>query len=156
MSDMTQSMENISIKLAKSFKNLVILNADSVVEYGLSQFSKFFDERHFTFGLGYSNMLSAAAGMTVRGKIPLVVVDSDGVLGAVKQIKESICVPNLNVKMVAFNCSSDSYDYKIIKELPNMKVYSPVHGEELLENLEQALNNFGPAYIRISDNVLAE
>ncbi len=100
MSDITQSMENISIRLAKKFGNLVVLNADSASKYGLSQVSKFFDERHFTFGLGYSNMLSAAAGLTVRGKTPLVVVDSSGVVGAIRQIKESICESNLNVKIV--------------------------------------------------------
>lgn len=156
MSGMTQSMESISIRLAKKFGNLVVLNADSATKYGLSQVSKFFDERHFTFGLGYSNMLSTAAGLTVRGKIPLVVVDSLGVVGAIRQIKESICGPNLNVKVVSFNCSDDTYDYKAIKSLPNMKVYSPTNGEELSESLDEALNNFGPAYIRISDNVLAE
>ncbi len=150
--DIVKSMESISIKLAKKFKNLVVLNSDSISQYGLSQFSKFFDERHFTFGLGYSNMISASTGFTVRGKIPLIVVDSNGVLGAIRQIHDNICLPNLNVKIVAFNCSDDSYDFQAIKALPNMKVYSPAHGEELLENLEEALNAFGPCYIRIFDN----
>ncbi len=88
-------MQDVILQLGKKYANLVVLTTESSCE----GFAKFFPNRHFTFGRGSGNMVSAAAGFALRGKLPVIV--GDGVVSeCFDQVVNDICKPNLNVKIV--------------------------------------------------------
>ncbi len=147
---MIKEFEEISVQLGKKFKNLVVLGSDSPKLYGIDNFSKYFDERCFSFGLGYANMLSAASGFTVRGKMPMVVLSADSVIRTIRQIRDNICKPNLNVKIVAIDFTGSSEDIEFVKALPNIKIFEVNSAHQLEDSLLKATDEFGPCYIRIS------
>ena len=117
------------LKLAKKHKNLVVLSAT-----GCEEFSKYFPERCFSFGWAEANMVSAAAGFALAGKMPVVIGNGRFLFSkAFDQIQNDICIPNLNVKIIGRG------DERIVKGLKNMKVLSSVDFKEM------ALN-YGPTW----------
>lgn len=117
------------IDLGKKYGNLVLLSS-----YGngiCREFAKFFPERHYNLGHGAQNLASCAAGFSVRGKMPVIVVESSFFVEAFEQIKTSICEPNLNVKILLKGAVSGD----IVKSLPNMQFYTD----------ERAFSEYGPA-----------
>lgn len=92
-------MQDELIRLAKKYPNLVVLVSIPAKAAGVEAFAQAFSDRYFTFGLGERNMVSAAAGFALRGKLP-VLVGKDLLNKALDQIQKDICLPNLNVKIV--------------------------------------------------------
>lgn len=88
-------MQDLILQLGKKYANLVVLTTDS----DCADFAKFFPNRYFTFGNGMRNMVSAAAGFALRGKLPVII--ADGVIeGCFDQVLNDLCKPNLNVKIM--------------------------------------------------------
>ena len=91
-------MINGLIKLAKGNKNVVVLNTEALACKDCEEFAKFFPERVFSFGLAEANMVSAAAGFALAGKLPVVVGNAQFLIErAFEQIKNDLVIPNLNV-----------------------------------------------------------
>ncbi|OGJ54408.1 hypothetical protein A2483_02450, partial [Candidatus Peregrinibacteria bacterium RIFOXYC2_FULL_33_13] len=77
-----------------------------------------------------------------------------------QQIKNNICLPNLNVKMIGINAGilSENYGYSspcvediaLMLPLPNLKIFSPANEEEGSEIFKHMINTFGPMYLRLS------
>ena len=169
MNEFIQSGEKISmlrglsdalIKLAKKHKNLVVLHADFGTKLGLKNFSLAFPDRCFNFGLSEENVVSAAVGFSVRGKIPFVVGFGNFAGKAWEQIRNSVCYPNLNIKFVATNAGifagedgagyQVTEDISVMRTLPNMKIASPADYFETMSVVEQAFDSFGPTYVRLA------
>lgn len=134
-------MSNVLVKLGKSIKNLVILDTGSMGDGDCEEFARFFPERYFNFGLAEANMLSAAAGFAIAGKLPLVFGNARFLLSAAfDQVYHDICLPNLNVKIVGLG--EGQVDKDLVKILPNMHVAKRNSG-----NFEEILKDYGPAYL---------
>lgn len=134
-------MNGALLKSGKSVKNLVILDTGSVRNLECEEFAKFFPDRYFGFGLAESNILSAAAGFAIAGKLPVVFGSARFLLSAAfDQVYHDICLPNLNVKIVGLG--EGDVDKELIKILPNMKA---VNGN--FESVEQVLKEYGPTYL---------
>ena len=126
---MTSEISRELLHLGKKHKNLVVLTSLSELDSGLEDFARFFGERYFTFGLGIENMVGAAVGFALRGKLPVIV--GEGVLEkAFSQVKHDVCEVNLNVKIVDFGGVRD------FKGLDNLK---------LSESLEEMVDEYGPS-----------
>lgn len=170
MNDLTQIGEKVDIlkalpegllNLSRRYRNLVVLHADFGTRMGLKNFSTAFPERCFNFGLSEENMVSAAVGFAVRGKIPFVVGYSNFAGKAWEQIRSSVCYPNLNIKFVAANVGiskgEDGVGYQatedigIMRVIPNMKVASPVDYNEAMSVLHKSYMEFGPVYVRLAN-----
>lgn len=137
-------------KVTKKYGNIVMLYGDEV--FAGENFFQFFADRSFNLGLGQQNIVSAACGFIVRGKLPIIFGESSLVARAAAQIRDNICIPNLNVKFVVAGSSSGSGDFsdlEIIKSMPNMKVVHPKNDEEMLINLEEMVGAYGPVYFRL-------
>ena len=90
------------LELGKENKNVVVFDADLSSATKTSIFAKEFPERFFDMGIAEQNMVSTAAGMSTCGKIPYVSTFAVFAAGrAYDQIRNSICYPNLNVKICA-------------------------------------------------------
>ncbi len=131
-------MINQLLKLAKSHKNLVVLSSSTTD--GLDEFVKFFPEKCFDFGLGEQNMISVAAGMALAGKLPVVIGNGNFLMERTfEQIKNDICLPNLNVKIIG--CGGGGLDKKLAEILPEMRVFDKI------SDFDEMVAEFGPMYL---------
>lgn len=150
------------LKAGKRHNNLVLLHADNLAQLELEQFIKVFSDRHFNFGFGESNMVSASMGFVVRGKLPVLTGYTNFlVVKSFEQIRNSICVPNLNVKIISlgsgFSFPHDGPGYQIFEDialmklLPNMKIIVPGDHFEVMAACEAMLMDYGPTYMRLNN-----
>lgn len=140
-------------------KDIVVLDADLAGATKSDIFKKEFPDRFFDMGISEQDMITTAAGMASCGKIPFASTFAVFATGrAYDQIRNSICYPNLNVKI----CGSHAgvtvgedgathqmlEDINLMKGLPNMKVFSPSDDVQTKWIVEEMLNIKGPCYIR--------
>lgn len=136
-------MNSILTKLAKANKNIVLLYTEALNFRDCEEFSRFFPEKSFSFGLAEANMVSAAAGFALAGKLPIVFGNAEFLVErAFEQIKKDICLPNLNVKMVGVG-NNDS-NKKLLGILENVKL-----GDGEMDCLQELCEEYGPAYLEI-------
>jgi len=150
------------LRLGSKYKNVVVLDANAGRFLNLGAFARAFPDRYFNFGNAESNMIGAAAGFTVRGKVPFLCSFSMFITGrAWEQIRNAVAYPHLNVKFVgAFSgilCGEDGATYQALEDvalmraIPNMKVACPADGVETKQILEAMMNDYGPTYLRLAN-----
>ncbi len=131
------------VRLARANKNIVLLNTESISAKHCEEFARFFPDRSFSFGLAETNMISAAAGFALAGKLPIVVGSAEFLVErAFEQIKKDIYMSNLNVKLVGFG--ENEFNSRLLATLDDFKV---VVGE--IDCLDEMLNQYGPAYLEV-------
>ena len=148
-------------KLGEKYENIVVFDADLATATKTINFAKKFPDRFFDMGIAEANMMSTAAGMATTGKVPFASTFAVFAAGrAYDQIRNSICYPNLNVKI----CSTHAgitvgedgathqmlEDISLMRTLPNMKVLSPADDVETKWAIEEAYKTKGPVYVRLS------
>ena len=158
------------MELGKSNKNVVVLDADLAAATKSGIFQKEFPNRFFDMGIAEQNMMATAAGMATCGKIPFASTFAVFATGrAYDQIRNSICYPNLNVKI----CGSHAgvtvgedgathqmlEDINIMKCLPNMNVICPSDDVQTKWAVKEMAEINGPCYIRtcrLASNIIYE
>ena len=148
-------------KLGEKYENIVVFDADLATATKTINFAKKFPDRFFDMGIAEANMMSTAAGMATTGKVPFASTFAVFAAGrAYDQIRNSICYPNVNVKI----CSTHAgitvgedgathqmlEDISLMRTLPNMKVLSPADDVETKWAIEEAYKTKGPVYVRLS------
>ena len=124
------------VEIGAHYPNLVVLEADLGKSTMSCYFEKAFPERFFEMGIAEANMTSFAAGLTLTGKIAFT--NSFAVFAAGRafdQIRQGICIPALNVRIVGSSCGLSDFgdgsthqsieDIAIMRSLPNMTVLAP-------------------------------
>ena len=165
-----QSYGEALLELGKSNKNVVVLDADLAGATKSGIFQKEFPNRFFDMGIAEQNMMATAAGMATCGKIPFASTFAVFATGrAYDQIRNSICYPNLNVKI----CGSHAgvtvgedgathqmlEDINIMKCLPNMKVICSSDDVQTKWAVKEMAEINGPCYIRtcrLASNIIYE
>ena len=148
------------VELAEQFPNMVVLDADLVGATKTAAFQKQYPERHFDCGIAEANMACVAAGLATEGFIPVVSSFAIFASGRMyEQIRNSICYPRLNVKIVAthggISVGEDGAthqcceDLALMRAIPNLKVICPSDAVETKAALKAALEYQGPVYIRL-------
>ena len=148
------------LKLGRQFENLVLLTADVVGSIRCKGFAQQFPDRFFDVGISEANMISMAAGMSTVGLLP--VASAFAVFAVEKpfeQIRNTICYPNLNVKIAAthggLSVGKDGpthqaiEDVAIMRALPNMVVIVAADSMEVDFAMRAALKHTGPVYLRM-------
>ena len=145
--------------LGQKNKNIVVLDADLAAATKTGIFAKEFPERFFDMGIAEQNMLGVASGLATCGKIPYASTFAVFAAGrAYDQIRNSICYPNLNVKIGATHAGitvgEDGATHQMLEDLnlmrglPNMTVISPADDTEAKWAVKEAAKINGPVYIR--------
>ena len=148
-------------KLGEKYSDIVVLDADLATATKTINFAKKFPERFFDMGIAEANMMSTAAGMATTGKVPFASTFAVFAAGrSYDQIRNSICYPNLNVKICAthsgITVGEDGATHQMLEDismmrtLPNMKVLSPADDIETKWAIEEAYKQEGPVYVRLS------
>ena len=147
-------------ELIKENKDIVVLDADLTKSTKTNLAKEACPERHFNAGIAECNMMGMAAGLASSGKIAFASSFAVFATGRpFEVIRNSICYPNLNVKVCAthagLSVGEDGAshqaieDIAIMRALPNMRVYVPCDQYETKALLDYVLKEKGPCYIRM-------
>jgi transketolase len=148
------------VELGKENNNIVVLDADLSKSTKTADFGKAYPERFFNMGISEADMISTAAGLSTCGKIPFASTFAMFAAGrGFEQIRNSICYPELNVKIAATHAGltvgEDGASHQAIEDLslmrsvPNMTVISPCDDVETMGAIKAAAEYNGPVYIRL-------
>jgi transketolase len=153
-------------KAGETYPNLVLLGADAIGSTRAAAFMKKFPERTFNFGIAEQEMVAAAAGFAIRGKI--AVATAYGFLlslRACEQVRTDVCYQNLNVKLMATHTGlsmSDAgtthhstEDVAIMRSFANMTIVAPSDALETVKAVNAVLAYEGPVYLRMGRGSLS-
>lgn len=151
------------VELGKKRQEVVVLDADLSGSTKTAKFAKAFPERFFNVGIAEQDMMGTAAGFAIRGKIPFASTFAVFATGrAWEQIRQSICYPNMNVKIVASHAGvtvgedggshQSVEDIALMRVLPHMTVIVPADGVETSQAIEAVAEHKGPCYVRTGRN----
>lgn len=155
-----QSYGEQLVKLGEINKDIVVLDADLSSATKTSLFAKAFPERFFNLGIAEQDMMSTAAGMAASGLVPYTSTFAVFAAGrAYDQIRNSICYPNLNVKICAthagISVGEDGATHQMLEDLalmrvlPNMTVISVSDDTQTKWAVEEISKIQGPVYLRL-------
>jgi transketolase len=149
------------VELGRDNPNVVVLEADLGKSTMSCYFEETFPKRFFEMGIAEANMTSFAAGLSLTGKIPFT--NSFAVFAAGRsydQIRQSICLPALNVKIVGSSAGLSDYgdgsthqtieDIAIMRAIPNLTVLVPADAIETVKMTRACAAHDGPVYLRIT------
>ena len=156
-----QSYGEALLELGKENENIVVFDADLASATKTDLFAKEFPDRFFDMGIAEQNMISTAAGISTCGKIPYASTFAVFAAGrAYDQIRNSICYPNLNVKICATHAGitvgEDGATHQMIEDislmrtLPNMTVISTSDDIQTKWAVKEISKLKGPVYLRLS------
>lgn len=148
------------LELGEKNKAVVSLCADLTDSTRAGWFKNKYPDRFFSFGISEQDMVSAAAGLALTGKIPFAATFGVFASGrAWDQIRISIAYMNLNVKIVGthggISVGEDGATHQAIEEiglmriLPNMTVIVPCDAFEAKRATLKSAEYKGPVYIRL-------
>ncbi len=148
------------VELGKKNENIVVLDADLSKSTKTHAFSKEFPNRFFNMGIAEQNLMGTAAGLAASGKIPFASTFAVFASGrAFEIIRNSICYPELNVKICATHAGitvgedgashQALEDISLMRSLPNMTVLNPADATSAEALLNEIVEYDGPVYVRL-------
>jgi transketolase len=149
------------LELGAANRNVVVVGADTTGSLKSGVFGTKYPERFFNVGIAEQNLVSIAAGLALAGKIAYAGTYAIFVPGkCVDQIRNNICYPELNVKLV---CSHGGIsvgpdgashqqveDIAIMRAIPKMKVIVPADAPSTKGIVEAIASIPGPFYVRLT------
>ena len=140
--------------------DVLVLDADLTKSTKTIDAKKARPEHHFNMGIAEGNMMAVAAGMAASNKV--VYASSFAMFAAgraFEQIRNSICYPNLNVKVCATHAGitvgEDGASHQCIEDIalmrsiPNMKVFVPCDQHQAKAIVKAVADIAGPCYVRL-------
>jgi len=148
-----------ALKMFGNNENVVVLDADLSKSTKTEVFKKEYPERFINMGIAEGNMMSVAAGLATCGKTVFASSFAMFAAGrAFEQVRNSICYPNINVKIGAthagISVGEDGAthqcleDMGIMRTIPNMVIINPADGNEAILAVKAAIEYEGPVYLR--------
>lgn len=146
--------------LSTEIENIVVLDADLSKSTKTADFKAVCPEKFYNMGIAEANMMGVAAGLSTCGKVPFVSTFAMFAAGrAFEQIRNSICYPNLNVKVCATHAGltvgedgashQSIEDLSLMRSIPNMTVICPSDAVETDAAIRAIANYNGPCYVRL-------
>jgi len=149
------------LELGAVNRDVVVVGADTTGSLKSGVFGSRYPERFFNVGIAEQNLVSIAAGLALAGKIAYSGTYAIFVPGkCVDQIRNNICYPDLNVKLV---CSHGGIsvgpdgashqqveDIAIMRAIPKMKVVVPADAPSTKGIVKAIAEIHGPFYVRLT------
>jgi transketolase len=149
------------LELGASNPEVVVVGADTTGSLKSGVFGSKYPNRFFNVGIAEQNLVSIAAGLALAGKVAYAGTYAIFVPGkSVDQIRNNICYPNLNVKIV---CSHGGIsvgpdgashqqveDIAIMRSIPKMKVIVPADAPSTKAIIKAIATIPGPFYVRLT------
>lgn len=152
---------NALVELGGRDENIVVLDADLSCSTQTCMFAKAYPERFFNVGIAEQDLMGTAAGLAASGKT--VFASTFAMFATARcldQIRNSICYPKLNVKIVATHggvtVGEDGASHQALEDIsymrsiPDMTVIVPADYAEVEQVIKYAAKTSGPMYIRLA------
>ena len=149
------------VELAAQHEDIICLDADLGSATGSQAFRKVYPERYIEAGIAEQDLVGMAAGLARTGLVPFA--NSFAVFAAGRAfeiIRNAVCYPNLNVKIVGSHCgvtpAGDGGSHQCIEDvaamrsLPNLVVLSPCDFNQAKLMARLMYEHQGPCYMRTS------
>lgn len=144
---------------ARDNRDIHMLTADLGFEV-FEEFSQQFPSQFTNVGLAEANMITMAGGMASVGLTPICYsIIPFLTYRSLEQIRNDICYPNLNVKIVgvgtglSYGLNGPSHipyeDLSVMRPLPNLTILSPSDPLETYQATREMFKIKGPVYLRI-------
>src|ERR687897_949195 len=159
--DMRTAYGDSLVEAGLKYPEIVCVGADTTDSLKIKNFGNKFPERFFNVGIAEANLVSVAAGLAMAGKIAFASTYAAFLPGrCLDQIRNAICYPNLNVKLVVSHAGltvgPDGASHQQIEDLatmraiPNMKVLVPSDAISVRHLTKQVARSQGPFYMRLA------
>jgi transketolase len=159
--DMRTAYGDSLVEAGLKYPEIVCVGADTTDSLKIKNFGNKFPERFFNVGIAEANLVSVAAGLAMAGKIAFASTYAAFLPGrCLDQIRNAICYPNLNVKLVVSHAGltvgPDGASHQQIEDLatmraiPNMKVLVPSDAISVRKIVTSAVLARGPVYVRLA------
>ena len=147
------------LKAGQANPNVVALTADLKGSLKMDAFAAEFPERFFQCGIAEANMVGAAAGLAIAGKIPFIGSFAEFVTGRVyDQLRQEVAYGNTNVKIASSHAGitlgedgathQTMEDIALMRALPGMAVVNPCDYNQTMQATIAAAKYEGPVYLR--------
>lgn len=157
MNTVPRSYEDILHSVALSDERFVVLTAEN--RSAIRDLPAKLGERFIDFGICEQTLVGAAAGLALRGRIPVVhALATFLTLRAFEFIRTDVGIAHLPVKLVgtftgfASEANGPTHqsleDVALMRGIPGMKVWCPTDAQDLALGLEAVLRDPAPCYIR--------
>src|ERR1044071_339851 len=161
MSEMRSAYGETLINIGNEYSNVVCVGGDTTDSLKTKAFGDKFPNRLYNVGIAEANLVSIAAGLAIAGKISFASTYAAFIPGrCLDQIRNAICYPNLNVKIVVSHAGlsvgpdgathQQIEDVSIMRSIPNMRVLVPADAISVKKLLEKIVNIPGPFYVRLA------
>lgn len=155
------SYEDGLAALAEADERFVVMTAEN--RSAVRNLPARLGERFIDVGIAEQTMIAAAAGLALRGRIPVVhALATFLTLRAFEFIRTDVGIAHLPVKLVGtFNgfgseangpTHQSLEDVALMRGIPGMMVWCPSDQEDLLLGLDAVLRDPSPCYIRYAGN----
>ena len=147
------------LKAGQADKNVVALTADLKGSLKMDAFAAEFPERFIQCGIAEANMVGAAAGLAITGKVPFIGSFAEFVTGRVyDQIRQEVAYGCTNVKIASSHAGitlgedgathQTMEDIALMRALPGMVVLNPCDFNQTVQATIAAAKYNGPVYLR--------
>jgi len=149
--------EQTLLDLAKENENIVVLTAEN--RAAIRNLPSELGDRFMDFGICEQTMVGAAAGLALRGRIPIVhALATFLTMRAFEFIRTDIGIANLPVKLIGGvpGFLSDGNgpthqaieDISLMRGIPGMEIFCPADEGELTQGIREIVNRPNPCYVR--------
>lgn len=147
------------LEAGREDSRIVALAADLAGSVKMSAFAKEFPERFFQCGIAEANMIGAAAGLAITGKIPFIGSFAEFVTARVyDQLRQEVAYGETNVKIASSHAGltlgedgathQTMEDIALMRALPGMVVINPCDYNQTKAATLAAAKYNGPVYLR--------
>src|SRR5688572_26051525 len=159
--DMRGAYGDTRVELGRDDPRIVCVGGDTTDSLKTKKFGDKYPERMFNVGIAEANLVSIAAGLAIAGKVSFASTYAAFVPGrAVDQIRNTICYPKLNVKLVVshggLTVGPDGASHQQIEDIasmraiPNMRVIVPADAIAVKYLIRMIARTQGPFYMRLA------
>src|ERR687884_341262 len=159
--DMRGAYGDALVELGKDNPNIVCVGGDTTDSLKTKKFGDKYPERMFNVGIAEANLVSVAAGLAIAGKVSFASTYAAFIPGrCVDQIRNTICYPYLNVKLVVSHSGltvgpdgashQQIEDIAVMRAIPNMRVLVPADAIAVKYIIKMIAYTQGPFYMRLA------
>jgi len=149
----------VLIELVEQGHDIVVCTADLGRPTQVVNFGRRYPDRYFNFGIAERNMIGAAAGLATTGHLPVISNYSFFLaLMGVENIRNDICYPGLNVRMIgthsgiamgyygtSHHCNED---IGALRAIAGLTLMAPCDGHAIRSAFTHTITHAGPIYFR--------
>ena len=147
------------LEAGRADERVLAMTADLKGSLKMDAFAAEFPERFIQCGIAEANMVGAAAGLAIAGKIPFIGSFAEFVTGRVyDQIRQEVSYGKTNVKIASSHAGitlgedgathQTMEDLALMRALPEMVVINPCDYNQTKNATIAAAKYFGPVYLR--------